>query len=125
MPLVASVLAALVLVGAGLLVASVTRRAADGRLPRNVLAGLRTTATLRSDEAWRAGHAAARSASDAAGAVFALSGVGALLLRSAPAFAAVVLGGTLGVLVLSVVAARRAGRAARAAGPSTSTRDRA
>jgi len=124
-PLGVAVLVALVLVGAGVVVAAVTRRAADGRLPRNVVAGLRTTATLRSDEAWRAGHAAARSASDAAGAVFALSGVGALLLRSAPAFAAVVLGGTLGVLVLSVVAARRAGRAARAAGPSTSTRDRA
>jgi len=124
-PLGVSVLVALALVAAGVGVAAVTRRAADGRLPRNPLAGLRTSATLRSDEAWRAGHAAARSTCDAAGAVFAASGVASLLVRDAAPFATVVLGGTLGVLVLSVVAARRAGRAARAAGPSTSTRDQA
>ena len=122
MPLAASVLVALVLVGAGLLVASVTRRAADGRLPRNDVAGLRTRATLRSDAAWRAGHAAARGASDAAGAALALTGLAAAAARDAGGLAAVVVGGSLVVLVLVAVAAVRAGRAARAAGPPGSTR---
>lgn len=36
-----------------------TRRAADGRLGLNDLAGIRTRATKSSDEAWRVGHAAA------------------------------------------------------------------
>lgn len=36
-----------------------TRRAADGRLGLNDLAGIRTRATKSSDAAWRVGHAAA------------------------------------------------------------------
>ncbi len=38
------------------------RVAAAGRLPRNLFAGIRIPSTLRSDEAWRAGHLAAASA---------------------------------------------------------------
>jgi hypothetical protein len=38
---------------------TVNRRAADGRLPRNPSTGLRTAATMRSDRAWVAGHRAA------------------------------------------------------------------
>lgn len=41
---------------------AVGRAAATGRLPRNLLAGIRIPATLRSDEAWRVGHLAAASA---------------------------------------------------------------
>ena len=33
--------------------------AARGRLPRNPIAGIRIPSTLRSDDAWRAGHRAA------------------------------------------------------------------
>lgn len=50
------------LVGAVLLPAvtlPLTRRAADGRLALNDMAGIRTRATKSSDEAWRIGHAAA------------------------------------------------------------------
>ena len=36
-----------------------TRRAADGRLGPNDVAGIRTRATKASDAAWRAGHGAA------------------------------------------------------------------
>ena len=54
---------ALVLCGAAALVAwlvpAVTRRAAEGGLNRNRLAGIRIPSTLASDRAWVAGHRAA------------------------------------------------------------------
>jgi hypothetical protein len=43
------------------------RMAATERLPRNFLAGIRIPSTMRSDEAWRAGHLAAASSLTAAG----------------------------------------------------------
>ena len=43
------------------------RMAATGRLPRNICAGIRLPSTLRSDEAWDAGHEAAASAMTIAG----------------------------------------------------------
>lgn len=41
------------------IVAEIGRRAASGGLGRNHLAGIRTTATLASDETWAAAHEAA------------------------------------------------------------------
>lgn len=41
--------------------------AATRRLPRNIFAGIRIPSTIRSDEAWHAGHQAAASALTAAG----------------------------------------------------------
>ena len=46
----------------GALVVALGGLAATGRLPRNPLAGIRIPSTMRSDEAWRAGHHAAASA---------------------------------------------------------------
>lgn len=37
----------------------IASRAANGRLPRNQWAGIRTRSTMRSDQAWMAGHRAA------------------------------------------------------------------
>lgn len=51
----------------GLIVAGLGRMSATGRLPRNVFAGIRIPSTMRSDEAWRAGHHAAALALTAAG----------------------------------------------------------
>ncbi|PZE80680.1 hypothetical protein DEI91_13980 [Curtobacterium sp. MCBD17_032] len=46
-------------VGAAALVTWLTWRAATGSLPRNSIAGVRTSVTLSSDEAWQVGHRAA------------------------------------------------------------------
>jgi hypothetical protein len=107
-PLTGALLIGLLCVVSGLAVAVVGRRAADGRLGRNALAGIRIRSTLRSDAAWLAGHAAARPASDAAGAVFAVTGLAATVTRSAPWFAGVVLAGTLGAVALLLVGVRQA-----------------
>jgi hypothetical protein len=51
----------------GLVMVVLGRAAGAGRLPRNLFAGIRIPSTLRSDEAWRAGHLAAASAITVAG----------------------------------------------------------
>jgi hypothetical protein len=92
--------------------------AATGRLPRNILAGIRIPATMRSDEAWRAGHEAAATALTVAGfgpiAVATIVGAtGAdrksqtLLFRFGTAW-------LLGWLGLATVQANRAARATNA-----------
>jgi len=59
----------------GGLVIEVNKRAADGRLKRSRIAGLRTKATLASDEAWLAGHTAAHQSTIVAGSLSMASGV--------------------------------------------------
>jgi hypothetical protein len=46
-------------IGAAILVTWLTRKAANGSLPRNNLAGVRTRITMSSDAAWQEGHRAA------------------------------------------------------------------
>lgn len=55
-PLALALSMAAVLSAAGTLVAVMARRGIDGRLQRNRLAGIRTSATLASDEAWHEGQ---------------------------------------------------------------------
>jgi hypothetical protein len=51
----------------GVIVVALGRAAATGRLPRNMFAGIRIPSTLRSDDAWYAGHRAAATALTVAG----------------------------------------------------------
>ena len=50
-----------------MIVIALARAAATGRLPRNMFAGIRIPSTLRSDDAWYAGHRAAARALTVAG----------------------------------------------------------
>jgi SdpI/YfhL protein family len=107
----------LVVIDAVIIVA--TRRAASGRLPRNQWIGIRSPSTMRSDQAWVAGHQAAQRLipvylliTVAAWAVL----VWAALYGSTPA--AVInaaLGSFVALIAAVIVAAVLAGKAAKSA----------
>ena len=103
---------AVTLAGAGLLMLALAWAGYKERLHRNPIAGIRLRSTMRSPEAWAAGHRAATSAT-AAGGVAALAGaVVALLVGSdgprdvAPAVVALLTAGAM--IGCVVVAAARA-----------------
>ncbi|UFU02053.1 SdpI family protein [Ruania suaedae] len=111
----------LLLVAAGVAIVVVARRAAQGRIGRNQIAGIRTAATLASDEAWLAAHRAGEPLMRLGGWLCALTGaVTAVLawleLDNAWLLGAVLLGGTALVLVAVIGSAARGQRAARAVG---------
>ncbi len=100
----------------GVIVVVLGRMAAAGRLPRNIVAGIRIPSTMRSDEAWRAGHRAAASALTAAGLGPVV--VAVLVAAKSPgrdaesALARIGTGWLLAWLGLATVQASRAARAA-------------
>lgn len=63
------------MVVSGLSIISIANRAADGRLDKNWAAGIRTKATLSSDEAWLAAHRAGQERTVLAGKLSIASGV--------------------------------------------------
>ncbi len=67
------------MVGAGLMIISIARRASDGRLGPNAIAGIRTRTTRSSPEAWLAAHQAGERMTVLAGWAGAASGVIALI----------------------------------------------
>lgn len=75
------IVAAIVLMLGGILVAAVSEAAASGRLGVNPVAGIRTPALMMSEEAWTAGHRAARIPVGLAGLVMFLAGAALLALR--------------------------------------------
>ena len=111
--------------GSGALVANVARRAVDGRLGPNQVAGIRTRATLRSAEAWSVAHVAglrptlwgARTLL-ATGPLTLAVGGGVALVRADRVegyrlgFALVLLGGVALATALIALGARRGHRAA-------------
>ncbi|GAA2433119.1 SdpI family protein [Mycolicibacterium llatzerense] len=96
-------------------------RAATGRLARNQLTGIRTPSTMRSDQAWVAGHRAAWRLAPlhGANAVIACGLLLAVIVRSWPPGPVILLG--IGCLVafigIALYTAVIAGRAARRATP--------
>ena len=99
----------------GVVVITVGRMSAAGLLPRNMLAGIRIPSTLRSDDAWRAGHAAAATALTVAGlgpiAAAAVVGVREPDEESEKLISRIGTAWLLGFVVLATVQARNAARA--------------
>lgn len=104
----------LVLVAAVILVPWSTRRAADGRMPRNEFGGIRIPSTMASENAWRAGHVAARGAADVAAWGLGPACVLVLVLPGVMGFVLAALSGALWLLAWVLVGAVRASKAARA-----------
>lgn len=102
---------AIVVGGIALVVLGVTARA--GKLTRQSAIGLRTKATMASDEAWNAAHAASAPWVIAAGAVLVAGGVLAMLTDSESTGEFVALGATAVMLVPLLMAFRRGQAAAR------------
>ena len=104
----------------GAIVSGLGRMAATERLPRNAFAGIRIPSTMRSDEAWLAGHRAAASALTAAG--FGPVVVGVIVATTTPDRDAqtflfrIGVGWLLAWLGLATVQASRAARATGVAG---------
>jgi hypothetical protein len=114
-PLAAVLAVAIILVAAALLLLVLGKRAAEGRLARNYTMGIRIRSTLASDEAWLAGHQAARGPTDIGAIGMGLSGVLAVLLQgSNVVFVVSVLAGAAWLFVWVFIAAKRADRAAKA-----------
>lgn len=115
-PVAAVVACAVVMVGSALLVHVLGVRAADGRLGRNQMVGIRLPATLSSDEAWRAGHKAARRSTGIGAAGMGLAGLLAVLLHgSKTGFVTSVLVGAAWLLVWVCIGAKKAAAAAESA----------
>lgn len=104
---VGGVLLGLTAVALGPLVHALTTAAAEGRIARNQLVGIRTRRTLSSDAAWTRGHAAAAPWTRRTAWATALVGLVtvALALSDRPAAAFVAGMGAMAVLVLGLLVA--------------------
>ena len=102
---------AMVAGGIALIVLGAIARA--GKLTRQSVVGLRTKATMASDEAWKAGNEAAASWVVGAGVVFAAGGVMVMFTDSESTGDVVALAATALMLVPLLFAFRRGQAAAR------------
>lgn len=109
-----SISTAIPLILGGILIVYIAVRGAKRDPPMSIWLGIRTTETLKSDDAWQAGHhAAARMVGIGGVGLILAAGVAALLPADYAMFAA--LAGAIWVLVFLAVATRWANEAARGA----------
>lgn len=118
------ILPAASLVGVSLMLGWISHASSHDGLERNGLIGIRTKATMASDEGWLAGHRAAAPTLTVAAWTCAVAGLGGGVLavvdsRLATVFVAA---GYAALIALSALAAARASRAARAVGPDQEAR---
>ncbi|MEV7769947.1 SdpI family protein [Microbacterium sp. NPDC086615] len=102
---------ALPLLAAGLLVLWTAYRASRRTLPLNFWIGVRTSTTVRSEEAWTIGHAAAATA-------FSVGGIGLIVAAAAAVFAGeefaiyAAMAGCAWIVLWMIIAAAAANKAA-------------
>ncbi|WP_053202750.1 SdpI family protein [Jiangella muralis] len=109
-------LLAVIIAASGAAIVWMARAAASGRLRRNYWAGIRTSATLASDDAWLAAHRAARRATETGGWAAIVAALVVFVVPSDPEglLAVPVLAGAGVLLVFVLIGARRGVLAARA-----------
>ncbi|WP_203136499.1 SdpI family protein [Microbacterium sp. JZ31] len=112
--LVARVVLLVAMWGCGALMLWMARAAADGRLQRNHVAGIRLPVTMSSDAAWLAAHRAAKRLTEIAGWCAIASAVPALLPVPLPVVIISVLVGAIAMLAFALRGAAVGARAARA-----------
>lgn len=105
--------------GSGVLQLWMASATAGGRLGRNQIAGIRTPATLESDEAWLAGHRRAKRSGQYAGWCAIVTGLLALTPIDTWVVVVAVLVGAMLMLVFVLYGASVGGRAARATTAAT------
>jgi uncharacterized membrane protein len=108
--------AGVVLVLVGLCVVLLAIRSWQGRLSRNYVAGVRTRATMRSDEAFLIANKVAAPFSLVGGLLFAVTGVVAAVVPTRAAVVVTLAGVVLAGVVIAIGGVKGA-RAARAAAP--------
>ena len=108
------ILSGLAFVGAGVVLWVVAERTADGRIGPNRCAGIRLRSTRQSDEAWVAGHQAAKQGTRVAAALMVVTGVGLLAAsgNSDLALLLIIVGSALwcGAIVKATMAANSAAK---------------
>jgi hypothetical protein len=113
-PLGVWILIGLLLVASGICVWIVAERTADGRIRRSSSAGIRTRSTKASDQAWVAGHRAAKQAAQVAAALLSLTGIGLVVAAGNPDVATLLmivgLALSCGALIKATIAASRASK---------------
>jgi uncharacterized membrane protein len=101
----------------GLVIMWLAGRMASGRLRRNRWAGIRTPATLKSDDSWNAAHEAAAHLMSAAGTLAAVGGltgmIAGLLGLGEGVVAGLILGGAALMTILLIAATVKGVRVAR------------
>ncbi|WP_255396466.1 SdpI family protein [Mycobacterium sp. E3247] len=106
---------------------TVNRRAASGRLKRNQWTGIRTRSTMRSDQAWVAGHRAALRLTPLYAFTTAITLIALLVAALSAPFGIVMLVGVGGLLLsvpVALYSAIIAGRAAQSVGDDPEDRQR-
>lgn len=108
------ILIGVALVGAGVGLWVVAERTADGRIGRNRYVGFRLRSMRQSDEAWVAGHQAAKDGTRVAAALMGLTGVGLIATSDNAdlALLLIIVGSALwcGALIKATIAATRAAK---------------
>ncbi len=108
------ILIGLALVGAGVGLWAVAERTADGRIGRNRYAGIRLRSTRQSDEAWVAGHQAAKQGIRVAATLMGVTGIGLMASsgNSDLALLLIIVGSALwcGATIKATIAATRAAK---------------
>lgn len=114
--LIARIVLVIAMAGGGALLLWLAHATASGKVRRNFFAGIRLASTLASDEAWLAGHRAAKSPTIAAAWCGIVSGLVAVTPVTAEVYVGAVLVGCVAMLALILHAARLANRAAKRIG---------